>query len=232
MSIGFDIISDLNLSPEDSFNWEGKATSLYCIIAGNISSDLRTIRQTLLHLSKHYQGIFYVLGSLEYKNAISIDKRTEEIYKVCRSVRNIAILHQHVVIIDGIAIAGANGWFGDLVIPDLITGMEVEQHRNSDLLYLRNTVERLQKHLDVKKIILVSNSVPSPDLYFGEEPDDIMTQLSLGIVLVSDTESKVSHWAYGTYDKIVDTSVRGINYVNNGYFNRKPYWAKRIEVNI
>ena len=51
-TIGFDLISDLNLSPEDSFNWEGKATSLYCIIAGNISEDLRTIKQTLSHLSK------------------------------------------------------------------------------------------------------------------------------------------------------------------------------------
>jgi hypothetical protein len=35
MKIGFDLISDLNLSPNDSFNWENKATSLYCIIAGN-----------------------------------------------------------------------------------------------------------------------------------------------------------------------------------------------------
>jgi hypothetical protein len=232
MSIGFDIISDLNLSPEDSFNWEGKATSLYCIIAGNVSSDLRVIRQTLLHLSKFYQGIFYVIGSLEYKTATSIEKRTEEIYKVCRSVRNIAILHHHVVIVDGIAIAGANGWYGDSTIPDSITGMEVEQHRNEDLLYLKNTVERLQKHLDVKKIILVSNSVPGPELYFGEEPDDVMSQLCLGIVLLSDTESKVTHWAYGTYGKVVDANIRGVNYINNSYFDRKPYWPKRIEIGI
>jgi hypothetical protein len=82
--IGFDLISDLNLSPEDSFNWEGKATSLYCIIAGNISEDLRTIKQTLLHLSKFYQGIFYTLGSLEYHHTIDVHKRTEEIHKICK----------------------------------------------------------------------------------------------------------------------------------------------------
>ena len=75
-TIGFDLISDLNLYPEDSFNWEGKATSLYCIIAGNISEDLRTIKQTLSHLSKFYQGIFYTLGSLEYHNTSDIVKRT------------------------------------------------------------------------------------------------------------------------------------------------------------
>ena len=53
MNIGFDVISDLNLDAEDSFDWEGKATSLYLIIAGNISSDLRVIHQTLVHLSRY-----------------------------------------------------------------------------------------------------------------------------------------------------------------------------------
>ena len=28
MKIGFDVISDLNLSPEDSFNWEGAAGNI------------------------------------------------------------------------------------------------------------------------------------------------------------------------------------------------------------
>ena len=55
--IGFDVISDLNLSAEDSFNWEGKATSLYCIVAGNVSSDLRTVLQTLTHVGRFYQGV-------------------------------------------------------------------------------------------------------------------------------------------------------------------------------
>ena len=231
-TIGFDIISDLNLSPESSFNWEGKATSLYLIIAGNISSDLRTIRQTLLHLSRFYQGIFYTLGSTEYNYTGDIDARTQEIHKICQTVKNVAVMHHHVVIVDGIAIAGANGWYGNTIPSDPVTEALTEQHRNEDILYLKNTLERLQKHLDVKKIILVSNSVPSEELYFREAPESIQDQLNLGMILSFDTESKVSHWAYGTYDKIVDTSIRGINYVNNGYFNRKPYWAKRIEVNI
>ena len=57
--IGFDVIGDLNLSINDSFNWENKATSLYCIVAGNISTNLRVVRQTLLHLGQFYQGVFY-----------------------------------------------------------------------------------------------------------------------------------------------------------------------------
>jgi predicted phosphohydrolase len=232
-TIGFDLISDLNLSPEDSFNWEGKATSLYCIIAGNISEDLRTIRQTLLHLSKFYQGIFYTLGSLEYNNSSDVDTRTSEIFKLCRMMNNVAIMHHHVVIVDGIAIVGANGWYGNTVPTDnQVVNDLLEKTRNEDLLYLKTSIERLQKHLDVKKIVLVSNSVPSIDLYFGEHPKTVESQLNLGISLLYDTESKVSHWLYGTYDKVVDTMINDINYINNSSFNKNPYWAKRIAITI
>ncbi len=230
--IGFDLISDLNLSPEDSFNWEGKVTSLYCVIAGNISNDLRTIRQTLSHLSRLYQGVFYTLGSLEYDNVEDIDKRTSEVYKIARTVRNVAVMHHHVVVVDGIALIGANGWYGNTISTDLVTDALIEQNRNDDIIYVKNTVERLQKHLDVKKIIIVSNSVPSIDLYFGEHPTTILNELNLSIALLADTESKVSHWLYGTYGKIVDTNINGINYINNSYFKRSNYWAKRIEITL
>ena len=230
-TIGFDLISDLNLSPDDSFDWEGKATSLYCIIAGNISEDLRTIKQTLSHLSKFYQGIFYTLGSLEYHNTGDVAKRTGEIHKTCRNIRNLALMHHHVVVIDGIAVIGAKGWYGNTVYEDE-TASIIEVHRNEDILYLKNTIERLQKHLDVKRIVVVSNSVPSIDLYFGEHPSTIDTQLNLSISLLADTESKVSHWLYGTYKKVVDTNINNINYINNSSFKRNPYWAKRIEVTL
>ena len=79
---------------------------------------------------------------------------------------------------------------------------------------------------------IYSNSVPSIDLYFGEHPDTIDTQLNLTIALLADTENKVSHWMYGTYGKVVDTNINDINYFNNSSFKRNPYWAKRIEVTI
>lgn len=230
MTIGFDVISDLNLSPEDSFNWEGKATSLYLIIAGNISGDLRTIHQTLLHLSKFYQGVFYTLGSLEYDGVDDIDKRTEDLYRLCRTIKNVAVLHHHVVIIDGIAIAGANGWYGNTIPTDLDTEVKIENQRNEDIVYLKSTVERLQRHLDVKKIVLVSNSVPGPELYFGEDPKSVHSQLNLNLILPVDTEKKITHWIYGTYGKVVDTVISNVNYINNSSFKRKLYWAKRIEV--
>jgi hypothetical protein len=230
MKIGFDVISDLNLKPNELFGWEGKATSLYCIIAGNISNDLRTIHQTLLHLSHFYQGVFYTAGSLEYEGAINIPEHTNELFKICKTIRNVAYLHNHVVIIDGIAIVGTNGWYNLTFDKILLSAEELEIERYEDIGYLGSSIERLQLHLDVKKIVIVSHSVPSEELFFGEEPDEIYTIPQLKLSLIKDLEAKVTHWIYGDYDKTVDTVIDGINYINNSYYKRNPYWAKRIEI--
>lgn len=230
MNIGFDLISDLNLTPEDKFDWEGKATSLYCVIAGNISNDLRTVRNTLIHLTKFYQGVFYVAGSLEYDGVDNIQHRTDELIKLTNSVRNVAFLHHNVVIVDGIALVGVNGWYGNTITTNLIDEIEVETHRHEDIVYLKSTLERLQRHLDVKKIFVVSNSSPGPELFFGEDPPHVHTQLPVNIALGVDTEKKVSHWAYGTYGKVVDITIKNINYLNNSCYKRSPYWAKRVEI--
>lgn len=230
MKIGFDIISDLYLDPDDEFNWDGKATSLYCVIPGNISNDLKVVRKTLAHLSKYYQGVFYCLGSLEYEDCENINTRTKEIFKATQPIRNVALLHQHVVIIESIAILGINGWYGNTQPTDIVTEANIETHRHGDILYLKSSIEKLQRHLDVKNILLVSNSVPGPDLYFGQEPAHANGQIPINIALEADTEKKVSHWAYGTYDKSVDITIDNINYVNNSYYRKQPYWSKRIEI--
>jgi|694.fasta_scaffold109587_3 hypothetical protein len=230
MEIGFDVISDLNLSPEESFNWEGKSTSLYCIVAGNVSSDLRTVLQTLAHLSKQYQGVFYTPGSLEYEDCDDINARTHDILSVCSKIHNLAVLHHNVVIIDGVAILGANGWGKDLLQEDDMAHSQIDMHRMEDTAYLHKSLEKLQRHLDVKKILVVSSAVPHRNLYFNEEPEFISGILPLVASLVSDTESKVSNWVFGTHEKIVDTTINNINYCNNPYLKRNPYWAKRVTV--
>ena len=131
--IGFDIISDLYLSPTDTFNWDGKATSLYCIVAGNVSNDLKTIRKVLSHLGQYYQGVFYCLGSLEYEDCINIETRTKEIFKTCNTLRNVALLHHHVVIVESVAILGINGWYGNTVPTDPITNLQIEIFRNEEI---------------------------------------------------------------------------------------------------
>jgi hypothetical protein len=229
--IGFDIIGDLNLSPNDSFNWENKQTSLYCIVTGNISSNLRTITQTLMHLAKIYQGVFYVPGMAEYETGDSIPERIHELLAITESIPNVCMLHQHVAVIDGIAITGVNGWSNvgnTLTYENVLEGVA----RHEDTFYLRNSVSKLQRHLDVKRIIVVSNAVPHADLYFKENPGYIEDQTPLCDVLDADTEKKVSHWVFGTYDKPVDAFIDYVNYMNNPRPENAPYWPKRLTILI
>lgn len=230
MKLGFDIISDLCLDPNDSFNWENKATSLYCIIAGNVSNDTRTITQTLLHLTRFYQGIVYIPGILEYKNVPLINERTKELSQICESIKGVTFLHHNVVIVDGVALAGSNGWYG--FSGNLIEEATIEVKRIEDLNYLRSTIKKLQVHLDVKKILIVSSSVPNTKLYFGEDPEFTKEQLSLDIVLSADTQKKIKYWVFGTHEKMVDTTIDGINYINNPSYKRNPYYAKRLAIEI
>lgn len=219
--LGFDIISDLMLTPEECFNWEGKATSLYCIVAGNVSSDFRTTIQTLTHISKFYQGVFYIMGDHEYSETDDILGYTERLLEYCSRIPNLAVLYHHVIIVDGVAVLGCNGWD---------TEKDVMEQRLQDIVYLKKSIEKLQRHLDVKKIIIVSNGVPNKDLYFGEVPYYADDMMPLDYCLESDTEFKVTNWIFGKYEKIVDTRLNGINYVNNPYYKRIPYWAKRISI--
>lgn len=229
--IGFDIISDLMLNPNDSFNWENKASSLYCILAGNISSNIRTVAQVLMHLSKFYQGVFYVPGELEYEDSDDITERTNELIALCEAIPNICILHQHVAIIDGVAIMGVNGWT-NYQHTDGIENFIRTAARLEDLAYLKLTLQKLQRHLDVKKIIVVTNGVPNIELFFGEEPNVVYDQIPLATTLVSDTEHKVKHWVFGTYNKSVDTIIDGIQYLNNPRTLKSPYWAKRLTITV
>ena len=233
MNIGFDVISDLNLDAEDSFEWEGKATSLYLIIAGNISSDLRVIHQTLVHLSRYYQGIFYVAGSLEHDNLHLIKNRYLELAHICKAIKNVAFLHRHVVIINGIAILGANGLYGNSSIASTaLEKLHLHAQHVEDVSYIGSSLEKLQLHLDVKKIIVVTHCTPSPGLFFGEEPNDLADQIPLTQTLGWDSERKVCNWIYGSFNKTVNTTIDNVTYINNSSYHREPYWAKRFEVEV
>lgn len=229
MEIGFDLVSDLYLDPEDSFNWEGKSTSLYCIIAGNVSSDLRTIYQTLTHMSKFYQGIFYVPGLLEYKDCIDHEQRTQELAKIVKKLPKVAMLYHHVVIIDGVAILGANGWSADN--PNDID-MSLVKSRLDDIAYLNKSIIKLQTHLDVKKILVITACIPRRQLYFGKVPEHVDDHIYPDYCLASDTEMKITHWVFGSTERDVDTVYNGIHYMNNPYYKKLPYWAKRINITI
>lgn len=227
MDLSFDIISDLNLTQEDKFIWEDKVTSLFCLVAGNISSDLNVVRKTLNYLSTMYQGVFYIDGALENSNLQQHSKLIHELHKICRSINNTVYLHNNIVIFNGVAVVGINGWYGNHHEYTLADNLAIETMRRDDLVYLYNTIKKLQLHGDVKHIIVLSNSVPDKQLYF-HEMDGFIDDISPSIALKPDTEKKVKTWVFGTYNKIVDTNINGINYVSNPKRQELNYYAKRI----
>ena len=229
--IGFDVISDLNLNPNDSFNWENKATSLYCIVAGNISSNLRTVMQVLIHLSSKYQAVFFVPGKLEYEQCESLSVRTKELIAVTEGIPNVSILYNNVIVVDGVALLGSNGW-GNIENTLDSKNITMTASKYEDFTYLVSCLGKLQKHLDVKKVVVITSAVPKEELYFGEVPANVVDQIPLYNILESDTEKKVSHWIFGTYDKPVDTTIDNINYISNSKNQYGPYHAKRLTISI
>jgi hypothetical protein len=232
MSLSFDVISDLNLTSEDKFSWEDKVTSLFCVIPGNISSDLKVIQKTLSYLSELYRGIFYIDGTLEHESIPHRTDRIEKLEKICSTVNNCVFLHNNIVIVNGVGVMAANGWYGqynrELFVHD---GLRVSAYRNDDLEYLNNTVKRIQLHADASKVLMVTSSPPNKDFFFKED-SHITDLMSPDTCLTYDTEKKITNWAFGGGDKKVDTTVNGVNYVSNPFIKTEPYWAKRIEIEI
>lgn len=230
MKFGFDLISDLELQDTDNFDWEGKPTSLFCLVAGNVSENLRVLQKTLKTLSKCYQGVFFIDGALENPDINFRDTRVDELMKLCSSIHNVVYLHNNVVIVDGIALVGINGWSDNVLVYTDADSFQAKCNRYEDIVYLQKTLEKLQLHVDVKKIVIISSSIPSPSFYFGESSSkDEMYPVN---ALPTDTEGKVCHWFFGTYNKMVDMNLNNINYINNPKLGREPYYAKRIEINL
>ena len=241
IDIGFDVIGDLNLKRNDSFNWENKATSLYCILSGNISSDVRTMTQTLIHLSKFYQGVFYCPGSAEYEDTDNTNERTGFIVNLSQQIPNLVILHHNIVIVDGIAIIGSNCWETATTPGHSISieNLKFNQYRLDDMAFLHTTIEKLQRHLDVKKIVIVTNAVPNPNCYFGEIPEYSETQIPLDTIINADTESKVTHWIYGSYSKPVDATLllprkQDLRCITHpiGNTGMKEFFARRLTISV
>lgn len=231
MIVGFDIISDLNLTSQDTFDWEGKPTSLFCIIAGNISSEMAVVHKVMKNLCKYYQGVFFIDGSLENPDIHFRDTRVKELTRLSNSIPNAVYLHTNVVIVDGIALVGINGWEECAAVNTELDMFQAKANRYDDIMYLEKTIERLQLHVDVKKIVILTNTIPARELYFNEI-NPYADELYPTNVIDNDTENKIARWVFGTSDKMVDTVLNGVKYVNNPKHDKNPYYPKRIEIEI
>jgi len=263
MKLAFDLISDLHLDTFlHPFDWHGLATSPFCVVAGDVARDRNTVIEALQHLSKCYQAVFYIDGNDEHRNYYDdLSGSYKDLEKQLRQISNVTYLQGNVIVIDGVAILGTNGWWGfdfdpgidptesalwyqDKVSVSGTTIQTIGALAHTDSIYLKNSVARLQTHVDVQHIVIITHTVPSPELIdhdidlAGSLKFNSMGNADMLKVLQADHGEKIHTWCFGHYHGSVDQIKHGIRFVNNcqGRYNTK--WCKhvyhplRIEIEI
>lgn len=260
MNLAFDLISDLHIESWPDFDWTHQATSPFCVVAGDVSREPELLRETLEHLGQCYQAVFYIDGNDEHRWFYDdLGASYRDLKNNLEQVKNLVYLQDNVVVVNGVAIIGTNGWWSwDFdpsisiadsqtwfldhvscypIVPDIISNFA-----KSDAAYLKHSIAKLQTHQDVKKIVIVTHTLP--DASFVNHDIDLLgtyrynclgNQL-LSAALEGDTEHKISHWCFGHYHGDVDREVQGIRYVNNCRgrgdtpWKKSVYYPKRIEI--
>lgn len=258
----FDLISDLHVDTWPKIDFQGLATAPVCVVAGDVGQDSTDVKQFLKHLARCYQAVFYIDGNTEHRDDWNqLGQSYKRIDDITQGIKDLVYLQNNVVIINGVAILGTNGWW----TWDFDSNIEVEQSQawwismeqcsghvpeiidalaQSDVNYLVNSVTRLQKHADVKKIILVTHTVPhyqflQHDISLaGSHRINVMGNSQMPTVLEADTENKISHWCFGHYHSSTDVVLEGIRYVSNCRGRKDTphssavYYPLRIEVDV
>jgi predicted phosphodiesterase len=239
MNFSFDLISDLHIETWQDFDLTNRATSPVCVVAGDVARDHESLRNTLQHLSRCYNTVFYIDGNEEHKNNwYDLDSNYSNIAETMADLENVVFLQDNLIVLNGVAIVATNGWwtwdfnpnvdfeqsqmwFCDHYGAPRHTAQEITVRALSDARFLSQSIERLQLYPDVKKIIVVTHTVPRFDLV--RHSTDLVESLrvnTLGNSLVTtcleqDLERKVSHWCFGHFHSAVDQVIDGVRYVNN-----------------
>jgi predicted phosphodiesterase len=260
--MNFDLISDIHRETWQDFDWEGQPTSQYCIVAGDVARDRTLVLDTLKHLSKFYLGVFYVDGNDEHKNyAEDLTTSYNELAELIAPMENVIYLHDNVVVMNGIAILSTNGWWSYDFDPSLDLEQSITwlQHKDKisqmaaiginatayrDAGYMSNSVAKLQAYQDVKSIIIVTHTVPTPEIIKHDlQLVDSWRFNSMGNSRIQDAikedcENKIKLWCFGHYHRPVDTVIDGIRYVSNPRgrgdteYSQSAYYPKRITVTV
>jgi predicted phosphodiesterase len=262
MQFSFDLISDLHIdSLMNQFDWTGQATSPMCVIAGDIGKNRPGIINTLTHISNCYQAVFYIDGNDEHRNQLEfLDISYAELNEQLKSIPRLIYLQDNVVVIDGVTIVATNGWWAYDFDPNIdynlskdwyshkenitdYAAVNIQTFALNDAAYLINSIKRLQTHKDVKHIVVVTHTVPLPEL-IDHDPDlvdtarfNTMGNRYMQQVLDADTENKIHTWCFGHYHGSVDQVRNNIRYVNNCLgrlntpYSKSVYYPKRIVIN-
>jgi len=263
MSLAFDLISDLHVETwPTEFDWTYQATSPVCVVAGDVTRDPDILVRTLKHLGKCYQAVFYIDGNDEhYSQLEDLGHSYSDLHRRLRRIPNVVYLQDNVVIVDGVAILGTNGWWGfdfDLGIdPEQASQWAQERYHisesatkgiarmsNTDSTYMISSVAKLQTHKEVQKIVMVTHTVPDPALIAhdidleGTMRFNTMGNRLMMQAMAADTENKLHTWCFGHYHGSVDQVRSGIRFVNNCRgrgdtpYAKPVYYPQRIVVDF
>jgi hypothetical protein len=237
MTFAFDLISDLHVETWDQFDWNGQATSPYCVVAGDVARDRGRLLDTLEHLGRCYPGgVFYVDGNEEHKNHFEdLGASYRDLNKDIDLIPNVVYMQDNVVIVNGVAILGTNAWWTydfDPVINVEDSIQSIQDHFGitnasatsimgiayNDAAYMINSVHKLQTHRDVGAIVIVSHTVPAPWI-IGHDLDLVgnwrfngMGNSHITRAIDEDTENKIKTWCFGHYHRPVNQELGGIEY--------------------
>jgi predicted phosphodiesterase len=262
MQFSFDLISDLHVDTLDKFDWSGQPTSAICVVAGDVGKDRGKILAALRHISSCYQAVFYIDGNDEHKNQLEfLDISYAELSEQLGEIPQLIYLQDNVVVTDGVAVVATNGWWAYDFDPNIDYSLtkywyahkqnitdhaadNIQTFALNDAAYLINSVKRLQTHKDVKQIVVVTHTVPLPQL-IDHDPElvdtsrfNVMGNRYMQQVLDADTENKIHTWCFGHYHKDVDQVHNNVRYVNNCRgrsdtpYTKSVYYPKRIVVNV
>lgn len=263
MALAFDLISDLHIDTwPEPFDWTDRATSPYCVVAGDISKDRSAVIQTLSHLGRCYQAVFYIDGNDEHRDYMEdLDGSYRSLARQLAPLKNVVYLQDNVAVVDNIAFVGTNGWWGwdfDMTVDPTESALRYQDKHalssdaikrltrmsNQDSTYLISSVKRLQTHNDVKKIVVVTHTVPNPALIEhditldGTYKFNQMGNSYIGTAFEHDTERKIHTWCFGHYHGSVDQIRNEARFVNNcrgrgdTEFCQHAYHPKRIVVDF
>ena len=254
MKIAFDLISDLNII--DDFDWTGQPTSLNCVVAGNVSRSFDTTIKTLEHLGECYKSVFYIDGSLEHRDSIQyLSDSYAEFKKIISRMDNVVHMQDNVIIQENLAIVACNGWwtydFNYDIDPEqaekwlqedwIINDTEIATIYSmayGDARYLTSCIQKLQTYKNVKKIVVVTNTVPFPGLLAHDT--QLMSSVRMNLMgnslvtqcLAADEKDLIDTWCFGHYPEPIEEFNTGIRFVSNPKAHHPVYNPKRIEIDL
>ena len=235
----FDLISDLHLNPGESIPGLPDRPSPMCVIAGDLARDRDTVIRSLAQLRDSYEYVIYVDGNDEHRHYYSdLAGSYRDLQGRVANLSGVIYLQDQLAVVNDTAFVGANAWW-TFDLSDSFTVAETYQgvcdhlgvdesvcdailaQALSDVQYLRASVRRLQTYRDVRNIVMITHTVPWPQLFQDdlEIADNWRINTTgnpyLQQVLAEDTERKIRTWCFGHYHPPRDVDTGGIRYVSN-----------------